>query len=208
MDLKWYIVYTKPGSEKKVSDILARRKIENYSPACVISKKWNDNIKEKNTPVFKNYVFVRTTELQHAELKKINGVVNFVYWKGKPVCIRNVEIKAIRLFLSEYTNVVIEKTAIRSDYINAVDGLAQEQEGPMITIKNKKASVGLSSLGCVMSAEVETANVRIISSDGVLNKESLKASKLIDKVSEFNNSLKNYWVKALVVATCISLFHH
>jgi len=59
-----------------------------------------------------------------------------------------------------------------------------------------------------MSAEVETANVRIISSDGVLNKENLKASKLIDKVSEFNNSLKNYWVKALVVATCISLFHH
>lgn len=206
MDLKWYIVYTKSGSEKKVSDILTRKKIENYSPVNTISRKWNDNNKEKHTPIFNNYVFVKTTELQHAELKKINGVVNFVYWKGKPVCIKNVEIKAIKLFLNEYTNVVIEKTAIKTDNTNTAEFSNLEQETPMITIKNKKAYIGLSSLGYIMSAEVETANVRVISSEDLLNRESLKPNKLFNKVSEFNNSLKNYWVKALIIAVSISLF--
>lgn len=205
MDLKWYIVYTKPGSEKKVSDILTRKKIESYSPVNTIARKWNDNIKVKDTPIFRSYVFVKTTELYHPELKKINGVVNFVYWMGKPVCIKSVEIKAIKIFLNEYPNVTIEKMAIKSDYIDTAEISNKEQEAPMITIKNKKAYIGLPSLGYILSAEVETANVRIISSEGVLDTENLKPNKLFNKVSEFNNSLKNYWAKALIIAVFVSL---
>ncbi len=190
--MKWYIVYTKPGSEKKVSEILSRRKFENYSPCTRASRNWSDNGKIKETFLFKGYVFVKTTEQMHLELKKISGVVNLVYWKGQPVCIRNVEIKTMRLFLNEYTNVTIEKTAIKTDTTDSAD---IDQEAPMITIKNKKASIALPSLGYMMSAEAETPNVRIISSERTLNRENLKSHGLFNKVSEFNNSLKNYWAK-------------
>lgn len=205
MDLKWYIVYTKPGIEKKVSDILSRKKIENYSPVNSISQKWSDNKKGKDSPLFKGYVFVKTTESCHSEIKKITGVVNFVYWMGEPVCLRSVEIKAIRLFLNEYTNVNIEKTAIKPALLSTTENPALEQEAPMITLKNQKAHIALPSIGYIMSAEVETANVRIISSEGVLNTESLKPNNLFNKVSEFNNSLKNYWAKAFIIAVCVSL---
>lgn len=205
MDLKWYIVYTKPGFDKKVADILTRKKIESYSPVNSISRNWNDSKKIKETPLFKGYVFAKTTESNHLELKKINGVVNFVYWMGKPVCIKNVEIKAIKLFLNEYANVSIEKTAIKQDRTLTTDISDIDQEAPMITIKNKKAYISLPSLGYTLSAEAERANVRIISSEGLLNRENLKPNKLFNKVSEFNNSLKNYWAKALIITICISL---
>jgi transcription antitermination factor NusG len=203
MDMKWYLVYTKPGFEKKVSDSLTRKKIENYTPVTNFNRK-PDNSKNGQNTLFQGYVFIKTVESCLPEIKKINGIINLVYWMGKPVSVKNVEIKAIRLFLHEYTNVTIEKTSIKSENINDISIDADiEEESPMITIKNKKAFIGLPSLGYVMSAEIETANVRIISSEDVLSQDSLRTNKLINKVSEFNNSLKNYWAKSFIIAISI-----
>jgi transcription antitermination factor NusG len=197
MDKKWYVVYTKPGSEKKVSETLTRRKIENYCPINVIAKKNRDNTAVKEAPIFKGYVFVKTTNEEHEELKKINGVVNFVYWLGTPVSVKNSEMKAMILFLNDYSNISIEKTEIKgNDKVNIIDGCIVEQEAPLITIKNKKAYVVLSSLGCIMSAEVEVPKVRIISPDRMIKSTNSKTNTLFDKVSGLNNSLKAYWSKA------------
>ena len=186
MDMKWYIVYTKPDSEKKVAESLTRKKIENYCPICS-DKKIKDNKKVKEKPLFIGYVFVKTTESQHEEIKKISGVVNLVYWLGKPVSVKNVEIKAIMLFLNDYTNTTIEKTEIKINHrISSLDGCVVEQEAPLITIKNKRAYVVLPSLGYMMTAEanaeVETTNVRVISSEGLLNGASSNSGKLFNKV--------------------------
>ncbi|MEJ7683910.1 MAG: hypothetical protein WKG06_39835 [Segetibacter sp.] len=82
-----------------------------------------------------------------------------------------MEIKAIMLFLDDYTNMTIEKIEIKNnDRINTLNGKIMEQEAPLITIKNKKAYVVLPSLGYIMTAEVETPNVRLISSEGILNR--------------------------------------
>ncbi len=202
--MKWYVAYTKQGSEQKVTEILKRKKIENYYPVNSISKKNRDNSKVKETPLFKGFVFVKTTDLQLEELKKIRGVVNMVYWLGKPVSVTNVEIKAMILFLNDYTDITIEKIEIRkNDRINTQGGCILEHEGPLITIKNKKAYVLLPSLGYILTAEVEIPNVRIISSEGRLNQPDSKTSKLFDRVSEFNNSLKEYWAKALIISMCL-----
>ena len=192
MDKKWYVVYTKSGSEKKVSEIFSRKKIENLVP---VNKVWgkNDNIKE--IPLFKNYVFVKTIELQHREIKKINDVINFVYWIGKPVIIKNSEIKVIKLFLNEYENVTLEKININSanshflDLRNDNNGLG---ESPMVTIKNKKAYVGLPSLGYVMTAEAETPNVRIISLETSLKSAESNLEKILNKGLNSDNSLRSF----------------
>ena len=44
-----------------------------------------------------------------------------------------------------------------------------DHEGPLVTIKNKKAYIILPSLGYMLFVEVETPNVKIISSEGILN---------------------------------------
>jgi len=204
MNMKWYIVYTKPDSEKKVSEILTRRKIENFRPVNSVTEEGRDR-KVKESLLFKGYVFVKTTEQQLQDFKKIDGIVNLVHWMGNPVSVKNVEIKAIKLFLNEYANVTIEKTAIKPHALNTTDHRTIEQEVPMITIKNKKAYVGLPSLGCVMIAEVDVSNVRIILAEGLINQENFKPNKLFNRFSEINNSLKNYWVKAFALSICVLL---
>jgi transcription antitermination factor NusG len=110
---KWLAVYTRPRAEKKVSELLTRRKIENYCPINKVMKQWSDRKKVICEPLFSSYVFVRVPEYAITSLKQIPGIINVVYWLGKPAVIRDSEIEVIKRFLCEYVNIRLEKSQLR-----------------------------------------------------------------------------------------------
>src|SRR5258708_3075596 len=100
--MNWYAVYTKPRWEKKVSEQLAKGGIEAYCPLNKVRKKWSDRVKWVEEPLFKSYVFVRVKEAEQTQVRLFNGVVNFVYWLGKPAMVKDKEIEIIRQFLNDH----------------------------------------------------------------------------------------------------------
>ena len=106
---KWHAVYTRPRWEKKVAEMLTRRKIENYCPINKVVKQWSDRKKVVHEPLFRSYVFVKIAENELGYLKKTDGVISLVYWLRKPAVIRDTEIEAIRHFLDEYSSVKLER---------------------------------------------------------------------------------------------------
>src|SRR5436189_5247395 len=112
MEKQWYVIYTKPRMEKKVSEILTRKEIENYFPLNRIIADWNTNKKIIDEPLFACYIFVRATIKQLFELKKVSGIVNLVYWLGKPVIIDDLGIGMIKSFLNDYINVTTKKITL------------------------------------------------------------------------------------------------
>jgi transcription antitermination factor NusG len=164
MEFKWYAVYTKPRWEKKVSESLTKEKFESYCPLNLVVRQWSDRRKKVSEPLFTSYVFVRATEQQHAELKKVNGIINMVYWLNKPAVIKDREIGAIKEFLEEYKNVRLEKTRVNvNDMVRVIRGPLTEYEGNVIGIKSNTVKIVLPSLGFLMIAEVEKSNIEIIS---------------------------------------------
>lgn len=162
----WYAVYTRPKCEKKVAGILTRAKIENYCPLNKIIRQWSDRKKFVLEPLFTSYVFVKVSEAEHSFLKKTDGVVNMVYWLGKPAVIRETEIEAVRIFLTEHINVKLEKTQINiSDRVRVIAGPLMELEGHVMSLKARAIKVMLPSLGYMMQAEVEIGNVKVIEQD-------------------------------------------
>ena len=160
---KWYAVYTRPRWEKKVSEILTRKKIENYCPINKVVRQWSDRKKTVHEPLFTSYVFVRVSESEVTSLRQNNGVLNLVYWLGKPAVIRDSEIEVIKKFLSEHVNIKLEKTPMHiHDRIRVVDGPLMEFEGQVLSIKNKTVKVALPSLGYMMYVELETTSVKVI----------------------------------------------
>ncbi len=91
----WYAIKTRPRWEKKVVILLNEKRIENYCPLNKVSHQWSDRKKIVMEPVFKSYVFVKIEEERKWDIKKINGVLNYVYWLGKPARIREEEILTI-----------------------------------------------------------------------------------------------------------------
>ena len=155
---KWFAVYTRPRCEKKVAEILSRKKIENYCPINKIVRHWSDRKKIIQEPLFPYFVFVKSLETDLLCLKETDGVINFVYWLGRPVIIRDSEIDAIKQFTDEYNNIRLEKIDVRVDNKEPL----KEYNANVIALKNKSVKVELPSLGYLMVAEMETEGADIM----------------------------------------------
>ena len=160
---KWYVVYTRPRWEKKVADLLSRKKIEHYCPLNRVHKQWSDRKKIVAEPLFTSYVFVRIDDIEQLPVRLTDGVINFVYWLGKPAEIRNDEIQAIKEFLDDYMDVRLEKTTVNlNDKVRMIGGPLVTQVGQVVSVKNKTVKVILPSLGYMMHAEIDTSNVELV----------------------------------------------
>jgi transcription antitermination factor NusG len=158
---KWVAVYTKPRSEKKVVEVLTRKKIESFYPLNRVIKQWGDRRKIILEPLFPYFVFAKVSEAELTSLKQTDGVANFVYWLGKPAVIRNSEIEAIKQFADEYSNIRLKKIEIKVNDEDLQSDLIKEHNN-VIALKNKSVKVELPSLGYLMVAEMETKNAEIM----------------------------------------------
>ena len=160
MSLKWYAVYTKPRWEKKVNGLLVQKGIESYCPLNRVRRKWSDRIKTVEEPLFKSYVFVKVTDEERTAVRMTNGVVNFVYWEGKPAVIKEKEIQTIRRFLDEYENVEAVKIDLTpGDKVQVTAGPLMDKEGKVLEVKNKTAKVCIDSLGYMLIAYIDKSKL-------------------------------------------------
>lgn len=161
--MRWYAVYTKPNWEKKVAELLGRKKISHYCPVNRVLKQWHDRKKWIDEPLFTSYVFVQITAEEQAEVRKTAGVLNFVYWLGKPAQIRDEEILAIQEFLGAHPTVQLEKTRIRTeDRVKIVSGPLYQQEGTVLSVQHKTVKVVLPTLGYAMVATIEKQHIEVL----------------------------------------------
>ena len=119
-------------------------------------RKWSDRVKLVEEPLFKSYVFVKVNEEQRTPVRMTDGVINFVYWDGKPAVIKEREIDSIRKFLDEYENVQLIKLDVQQDQkVRITAGPFMNQEGKVIEVKNKSAKILIESLRCLLVADID-----------------------------------------------------
>lgn len=161
MDEKWYAVYTKPRWEKKVAETLTNQKIHNYCPLNRVLRQWSDRKKFVYEPLFTSYVFVRVAERQLARLKQLDGILQVVYWLGKPAIIKEEEIEVIQQFLQQHKQVQVEKAMVRvHDQVTITQGSFCDQQGTIVAMNNKTLKVALPSLGYFMYAVLDKTSVK------------------------------------------------
>ena len=157
---KWYAVYTKPRWEKKVNQLLSDKAVETYCPLNKVSRQWSDRIKVVLEPLFKSYVFTRISPEEMAKVRMTDGVLNFVYWTGKPAIVKDKEIEVIRKFLDEYDNVELEKINLEPmQHVKVKRGVLMEKEGEVIKVLNSKVVVAINSLGYQLVAQINKDNL-------------------------------------------------
>lgn len=159
----WFVLYTRPRWEKKVFKLLEDNNIEAYCPLNKVRKKWSDRVKWVEEPLFKSYVFVRIAEEEHTRARMINGVVNFVYWLGKPAVVKNKEIEVIRKFLNDYEEVWAEPTDLKRDARVVIrQGAFMDKEARVVKVVNNNVRVVIDSIGYSLVAVVSRSNVQVV----------------------------------------------
>jgi transcription antitermination factor NusG len=156
----WYAVYTRPRWEKKVADLFLRKGIDHYCPLNKVKKQWADRKKIVLEPLFTSYVFVNVSHTELIYTKETEGVLNFVYWQGKPAIIKQEEIDIIKRFLNQYENVCLESTTINpNDKIRVIGGPLMMREGEVTEVRNRTVKVVIPSIGFNLIAEIDKSNI-------------------------------------------------
>jgi transcription antitermination factor NusG len=156
-DKKWYALYTKPRWEKKVHRVLQLKGVESYCPLNKVRKKWSDRIKVIEEPLFKSYLFVRLDEADKTEVRYVDGVLNFVYWNGKPAVVKDEEIVEIKKFMSEYEDVQVKRIDVKpADKVVINQGVMMGSSGMVSRVlSNNIVEVIIDSLGLALTAKFD-----------------------------------------------------
>lgn len=157
---KWYVVYTRPRWEKKVAASLAEKGVEHYCPVNKVSRQWSDRKKTVLEPLFKGYVFVCPDTPDAGIIQKADGILNYVYWNGKPAVVRDSEIDTIRKFLDEFNDVeVTDLHANVHDTVLIKQGILMDHKGILMEIIGSKARVRIESMGVQLIAVFDRKNI-------------------------------------------------
>ncbi|HRN91030.1 MAG TPA: UpxY family transcription antiterminator [Ferruginibacter sp.] len=160
---KWYVIYTRPRWEKKVASLLEDRQIEFYCPMHTVRRQWSDRKKLVTEPLFKGYVFVHVESARKWDITQVPGVINYVYWLGKPAVVQEKEINTIRKFLKEFNDISVEKVPEINDEVLITRGVMMQYKGIVLEIIGKKAKVFINSLGLVITASFNLNDMEVIS---------------------------------------------
>lgn len=156
----WYAVYTKPRWEKKVDALMADQGLESYCPLNRVRKKWSDRMKWVDEPLFKSYVFVRVYLEDQTKVRMVDGVLNYVYWLGKPAVIKDSEIEDIRRFLDEHSDVQVLPVEIRpDDRVVIRSGILMDKTAVVQRVLQHTVEVVIESLGYKLVAKVDKSKV-------------------------------------------------
>jgi transcriptional antiterminator RfaH len=162
--MPWYVLYTRPRSEKKTASLLESKNIEVYCPLRETVKQWSDRKKKVQEPVFPSYIFVHLHDYKQEcnDVLMTAGAVRFLWWLGKPGIVRDSEVLAIRDFLNAYKNVTLTFIPAPGQYATIEEGPLKEKTGKILQIRGKKAVLHLESIGMNLIAEIPVSALNII----------------------------------------------
>jgi len=148
MQLKWYVLITKPNWEKRVVQGLSQYEIPNYYPEITRVNRNNVTIVE---PLFTANIFIKISLMQQSLLKGIPGIVKFAYWLGRPAIVQEEEIEALKDFLQKNANVTTRRIPINFQERRKLMKDLDKTKKP-ITLKKhtRSAQVILPSIGYVL----------------------------------------------------------
>lgn len=160
-DKNWYVVYTKPKFERKVADLLQKKKLNCYHPRYNQVPYWQEKRKAVDISLFASWVFVYASEKDHATIKQTDGVSGFLYWLQKPVIINKDELSSIRHFLERHDNVKLEKIPLCADQGENEIQYSPIQPYGVINFSNLY-KLNLPSLGYVLISETIVEDVKVV----------------------------------------------
>lgn len=152
--MPWYVLITKPKSEKKVAEKLEHRGIEVCCPVRVEMRQWSDRKKKVEVPLLPSMVLVKLEDKERPTVFETYGAVRFLFWLGQPATVSAEEIDALMDLKSHHQTILgVEKLQVGS--VIDVKGLGVTPEkGTVKYVSGNQCWVVLHSLGYVIKLQI------------------------------------------------------
>lgn len=163
---KWLAIYTRPRWEKKIDQLLKEQGVESFCPVRKVESQWADRKKVVEMPLFNSYVFVKVDLKEELIVRQTIGVLNFIYYMGKPAVLRESEIEDIKHFLTSINDIEVISLSNLSvgDRVMIKSGIMSKQEGAVVKINGKNVLMVFDKLDCAVVTRVDISNLVSVAS--------------------------------------------
>ena len=152
---RWYVLYTKSRSEKRVAQQLDLMGIHNYCPVRRELRQWSDRKKKVDVPVLPSMVLVRLPETERGRVFECPNAIRYLYWDGAAAVVRDEEVVALRESLEQ--GVVLEHEItqlVPGARIDLSDYGFEAQEGTIKYVSGNYCWIVMESLGFVVKLKL------------------------------------------------------
>lgn len=172
MQKNWYIIYTKPKFEKKVSNFLTKKKIENFCPEITREIPYLRRYKTVSEALFDSYVFVRIEAEKIHTLLHYENIINVVYWKNELAIVSEEEIEVMKRLSHSEAQIILHKSKVNPmERFSPWEKPSYSIDGNLLLVKSLGIKINLPSIGYIL--EVKTQNQSIFTFDNIKTKDFL-----------------------------------
>ena len=157
MEKKWFVVYTRPQQELKVTKQLSAMGIKNYCPTITLVKQYSDRKKKVIKPLIYSYVMVHLEEKEREKVFSCYGILRYLFFLGKPAVVPASQINLMQDKLKGvYNDVKLTSLSMgQSHTIN--EGPFSGVTGKVVQADNTKVKLEIASLGISITLRKQAA---------------------------------------------------
>lgn len=138
-----------------MAESLKKLGITVYCPMITEVHRWSDRKKKVSLPLFKSYVFVQLLPKDRNQVFAVPGVVNYLFWLGKPAQVREQEIQTIKKWNEDEK---VEQFQVEQfspgDKVTISKGVFKDQQAYIRHVGDKRMRLILPSMGYVINVKV------------------------------------------------------
>ncbi|MBP5982893.1 MAG: UpxY family transcription antiterminator [Fluviicola sp.] len=153
--MPWFVIYTKPRNEKKVTEQLLAIGIEAFCPMITTIKQWSDRKKKVTIPLINSYVFVQLDEVHRFKVFDVPGVVRYVHWLKNPAIVRDSEIEVLKELSKNTVCSFTVDHLKKGDEFLIPSGVFKDKKGLIEEVRGKSVKIKLDELGLVLTVQLE-----------------------------------------------------
>lgn len=115
-------------------------------------RQWSDRKKKVQLPMFPSYIFAQTNEAERQQLLMDPGVLNFVFWLGKPAIVREEEMEALKRIAETGEDVHVAGSGFeKGQFVTIPEGPFKGLTGTIDKVDSRKVIVFVEQLDCMVS---------------------------------------------------------
>ncbi len=147
----WFVVYTKPKYELKVSDHLSALGIESYTPTKIEVRQWSDRKKKVTVPLLPSMVLVCLEENEVNKVFEVPAVRRYLFVHGERARVKNNEVLAMKHYIENTYQLLDEK---KTEVGRKIKVCCLDQEAEIISVRGKNCIAQLEMLGATVSFQL------------------------------------------------------
>ena len=152
--MNWYVLHTKPRSEKKAEKQLQSIGINAYCPTYSKISKWSDRKKKIDVPLLPSMLLVNINDNDIQRVFESRLVLRYMFWLGKRARVRQSEVDILKKKLNGKRNLIItELSNVKIGDIFKLTSLNNEK-GIVNKISNNNIWICIKSIGYNIKLEL------------------------------------------------------